>query len=63
MVRRGRRILEQALGVEGWRRQAEAMRIEAERWSALSEEEREAELEAEALGVPYEETTGRTNPA
>ncbi len=63
MVRRGRRILEQALGVEGWRRQAEAMRIEACRWNALSEEEREAELEAEALGVPYEETTGRTNPA
>jgi hypothetical protein len=55
MVRRGRRILEQALGVEGWRTQAEAMRIEAGRWSSLSEEEREAEMEAEALGVPYEE--------
>lgn len=54
MVRRGRRILEQALGVEGWRTQAEAMRIEAERWSSLSEEEQEAEMEAEALGVPYE---------
>lgn len=63
MVRRGRRILEQALGVEGWRRQAEAMRIEAGRWSALSEEEREAELEVEALGLSYEETTGTTGPA
>lgn len=55
MVRRGRRILEQALGVEGWRRQAEAMRAEAERWNSLSEEEREAEMEFETLGVPYEE--------
>ncbi len=55
MVRRGRRILEKALGVEGWRTQAEAMRIEAGRWSSLSEEEREAEMEAEALRVPYEE--------
>lgn len=55
MVRRGRRILEQALGVEGWRTQVEAMRAEAERWNALSEEEREAEMESEDLGVPYEE--------
>ncbi len=55
MVRRGRRILEKALGVEGWRTQAEVMRVEAERWSSLSEEEQEAEMEAEALGVPYEE--------
>jgi hypothetical protein len=55
MVRRGRRVLEQALGVEGWHTQAEAMRVEAERWNSLSEEEREAEMEAEALGVPYEE--------
>jgi hypothetical protein len=55
MVRRGRRLLEQALGAEGWRVQAEAMRVEAERWSSLSEEEREAVLEAEALGVAFKE--------
>lgn len=60
MVGRGRRILEQALGVEGWRTQAEAMRAEAQRWNALTEEEREAELEAEALGVPCEEPFRRS---
>lgn len=63
MVRRGRRILEHALGVEGWRTQAEAMRFEAERWSSLSEEEQEAEMEAEALGVLYEKPDKGTNPA
>ena len=55
MVRRGRRILEQALVVEGWRTQVEAMRAEAHRWRSLNEEEQEVEMEAEALGVPYEE--------
>jgi hypothetical protein len=59
MVARGREILERALGKEGWLRQAEAMRIEAERWLSLTDAEREAELEVDALGVPYEEALRR----
>lgn len=59
MVARGRDILEQALGEEGWRRQAEAMRAEAGRWLSMSETEREAELEAEALGIPLEQALQR----
>ncbi len=55
MVRRGRAILVRALGEEGWRRQAEAMRAEAARWRSLSEAQREAEMEAESFGAPYEE--------
>lgn len=35
MVGRGRRLLENALGEEGWRKQAEAMRIEAAQWQSL----------------------------
>lgn len=55
MVLRGRRVLERALGAEGWRKQVETMRAEAKRWRSMSEPEREAELEAEALGIPPEE--------
>jgi hypothetical protein len=55
MVRRGRRALVAALGEEGWPDQAQAMRDEARRWHSRSEIQRRAELEAEALGVPYEE--------
>ena len=55
MVRRGRSALVAALGEEGWRAQAQAMKEEAQRWHSRSEIQRRAELEAEALGVPYEE--------
>jgi hypothetical protein len=55
MVRRGRSALVAALGEEGWRDQAQSMKDEAERWHSRSEIQRRAELEAEALGVPYEE--------
>ena len=55
MVRRGRSALVAALGEEGWRDQAQAMKDEAERWHSRSEIQRRAELEAEALSVPYEE--------
>ena len=44
-----------ALGEEGWRDKAQAMKDEAERWHSRSEVQRQAELEAEALGLPYEE--------
>ena len=59
MVGRGRMVLEAALGEEGWRRQAEAMRVEAARWRSISAAEQEAEIESEILGVPYEETPWR----
>ena len=55
MVRRGRSALVAALGEGGWRDQAQAMKDEAERWHSRSEIQRRAELEAEALRVPYEE--------
>jgi hypothetical protein len=53
MVIRGRSALVAALGEEGW--QAQAMKDEAQRWHSRSEVQRRAELEAEALGVPYEQ--------
>jgi hypothetical protein len=59
MVTRGRAVLESALGGEGWLRQVEAMKAEAARWSSLSEARREAEAEAEALGIPFEEALRR----
>lgn len=55
MVRRGRAILAGALGEEGWRTQAEAMRIEAVRWNSLDEAGKEAEMEAETFGAPRED--------
>ena len=60
MVERGRRILERALGEEGWRTQIEAMRSEAQRWFSLTEAEREAEIEAEALGHTPHHTPDQT---
>ncbi len=55
MVRRGRSALIAALGEEGWQAQVQAMKDEAKRWHSRSEIQRRAELEAEALGVPYEQ--------
>jgi hypothetical protein len=55
MVKRGRSALVVALGEEGWRAHAQAMKDEAQRWHSRSEIQRRAELQAEALGVPYEE--------
>lgn len=60
MVGRGRDILKRALGEEGWWSQVEAMRAEAERWLSLSGTQREAEAQAEALGIPYEEALKRS---
>jgi len=59
MVKRGRSALVAALGEEGWRDQVQAMKDEAERWHSKSEIQRQAELEAEALGVPYDEVLKR----
>ena len=55
MVKRGRSALVVALGEEGWRAHAQAMKGEAQRWHSRSEIQRRAELRAEALGPPYEE--------
>src|SRR5215211_7636016 len=59
MVRRGRSALVAALGEDGWQAQAQAMKDEAKRWHSRNELQRRAELEAEALGVPYDEVLKR----
>jgi hypothetical protein len=55
MVSRGRKIIFLAIGKDGWRRHIEAMRAEAKRWNSLTAVEQDAEVTAEALGMPYEE--------
>jgi hypothetical protein len=59
MIKRGRKMLEGALGPEGWRKQVEAMKAEAERWQKLSAEERIIELRAQQDNVPVEEARKR----
>ena len=46
---KGRALLEEALGEEGWRERAEAMRGEMRRWQALEEDQRRAERRADDL--------------
>jgi hypothetical protein len=53
MVKRGRRALKAALGEEGWKEQVRGMKAEAQRWRSKSDTQRQAELGAEAFGVPY----------
>jgi hypothetical protein len=48
MADRGRRILEEAFGKEGWRKRAEKMKAERAWWQSLSDEQRDAILEEEA---------------
>lgn len=52
MVGRGRKLLEQALGDEGWRGQIQAMQAEASRRAHLTQTERQTEDVAEALDIP-----------
>jgi hypothetical protein len=47
MVKRGRRILEEAFGKEGWRERAKTMRADKARWQSLSYEEQDKEIEIE----------------
>ena len=54
-VGRGMRALKAALGEYGWKAQVRAMKDEAKRWRSKSTIQRQAELEAEALDVPYDE--------
>ena len=55
MVGRGRRALKAALGEDGWKAQVRAMKDEAKRWRSKSTIQHQAELEVEALDVPYDE--------
>ena len=59
MVDRGRRALKAALGEDGWKEHVRSMKEEAEAWRSRSPVQRQAELEAEALGVPYDEILRR----
>ena len=59
MVGRGRRTLKAALGEGGWKEHVRAMNEEAEAWHSRSPVQRQAELESEALGVPYDEVLRR----
>ena len=55
MVRRGRRLLERALGADGWRRQAEAMRAEREWFMSLDEKDQEEWMFARGSGGTAQE--------
>jgi hypothetical protein len=59
MINRGRKMLESALGTEGWRKQVEAMKAEAKRWQKLSAEEQSIEMLAEQDDVTVEEARKR----
>ncbi len=64
LVRAGRLLLDEALGGGGWQRKAQEMRAEADRYGALSEEDKQAEALAEGMGWTLEDARGlyRTNP-
>ena len=57
MAARGRRILEQAFGEEGWRGRVEAMKAEKAWWQSLSEEEQYREWEVESTALHLDITT------
>jgi hypothetical protein len=44
---------------DGWKEHVRAMKDEAQAWRSRSPLQRQAELEAEALGVPYNEVLRR----
>ena len=52
MLRRGRSALVASLGEEGWRDQAQAMKVEAERWHSRSEVQRRTELRSRSARRP-----------
>jgi len=62
-VKRGRRILEDAFGREGWQKRAEAMKAQIEWWRSLSLDERHKEDDiyytALDLGISIEEARRR----
>jgi hypothetical protein len=59
MVKRGRSMLECALGKEGWQEHIGRMKAEDKRRRSLSPVERDTEDTAESLGIPYEEALRR----
>jgi hypothetical protein len=60
-VNRGRKILEKALGRDGWSKRAETMKAQAARWNSLSGKEKLRKTLAEQLGIgsPNEDTLVR----
>jgi hypothetical protein len=54
MVERGRRIVEEAFGKEGWRERVEAMKSQKVWWSSLSDEEQDKEYDAETTARSYD---------
>jgi hypothetical protein len=55
MTNRGRSLLRQAYGEEGWRARVEAMRIESERWRSLDKKEKFLSVLAESAGISVEQ--------
>ncbi len=51
IIRRGRRILEQAWGEEGWEQAVESLRADAQHWRGLTNEEQEAEFKAQTSWI------------
>jgi hypothetical protein len=51
-VKRGREILEKALGRDEWSKQVETMKAEAARWNSLSDKEKLRETLAGEYGIP-----------
>ncbi len=63
MIKRGRAVVREAFGEEGWRAMVEEKKKEAEWWESLGEAERRAEsfavFQAESLGIPLAEARRR----
>lgn len=55
IIDRGRPLLEQCFGAEGWRAKAERMRAEPERWKSLGPKQQFYTLLAEERGTSTEE--------
>src|SRR5215212_3128937 len=51
-AKRGRKILEKALGTHGWSKRVETMKAEAARWNSLSDKEKLRETLADEYGIP-----------
>lgn len=62
MVKRGRRMLEDALGKEGWRARSAAMRAEVDRFRTLSSSEKAVQVMVDK-GVAVEEARRRVEEA
>jgi hypothetical protein len=59
MIKRGRKIIAEAIGEDGWRKRAEDKRAEAKRWQRLNVWEQAAEIQAELENISVEEAQER----